>query len=661
MLSHTQSFLVSVGQDWNFSHIAIEDVTPSIDGGRYPIKRIVGEPCVIEADIFREGHQILRAVVFWRSEHDEGFAEAPMSPIGNDRWRGGFVPSENARYWYGIEAWTDVFASWLDDFRKKVNAGRNIRSDLLEGIKVLEAIARRTSGKDTDIIARCVARLQRNHDRIAATDLLADPLLTEIVARASERAGATRLEPMLEMIVDRPRARFSSWYEMFVRSQTSNANRIATFKDAETRLPDISDLGFNVLYLPPIHPIGRTNRKGPGNSLNGGSDAVGSPWAIGNEAGGHTEIDPALGTLADFDRFVSTAKRLGIEIALDFAIQASPDHPWVSAHPEWFSHRPDGSIKYAENPPKEYQDIYPIDFDTVDRRGLLWEMRRVVEFWIARGVTIFRVDNPHTKPIAVWEWLIRTVRTTHPEVIFLAEAFTRPKLMQSLAKVGFSQSYTYFTWRNAKAELVEYMNELSQPPMCDFFRPNFFTNTPDILSPVLQSGGRAAFKLRLTLAATLSPSYGIYCGFELCENLAVPGTEEYLDSEKYEIKPRDWNGPGNIKEFVARINQIRSQNPALQELTNLRFLSTDNDQILLYAKAARGLDNILLIAVNLDPSNVQSCIASVPPEAVGAMPGQSFRLTDLLTGEHYTWSERNYVRLDPAVQPAHILRVEDLQ
>jgi starch synthase (maltosyl-transferring) len=661
MLSQSQSPLPPIAQDWNISHIVIEDVTPSVERGRYPVKRVVGEPCVIEADIFREGHQILRAVVQWRCERVESLAEAPMIPLGNDRWRGEFVPLENARYLYGIEAWTDIFGSWLADFVKKARAGRDIQSDLLEGTSYLDAIGRHASGADAEFVSQCIARIKENRDRISPVlDTLSDPRLAEIAIHLADRTGATRLEPMLEVVVDRPKARFSSWYEMFPRSQTSSPNRIATFREAEARLPDIRDLGFDVLYLPPIHPIGRTNRKGPGNSLNGGNGAVGSPWAIGNEAGGHTAIDPALGTIQDFERFVGTAKRLGLEIALDFAVQSSPDHPWVREHPEWFSHRPDGSIKYAENPPKEYQDIYPIDFDTTDRHGLLAELHRVIEFWIDRGVTIFRVDNPHTKPIAVWQWLIRTTQTLHPEIIFLAEAFTRPKLMMSLAKVGFTQSYTYFTWRNSKAELTEYMTELSQSSMREYFRPNFFTNTPDILPPILQTGGRLSFKLRLVLAATLSPSYGIYSGFELCENQAVPGTEEYLNSEKYEVKVRDWYAPGNIKEFIAQVNAIRANNPALHELSNIRFLASDNDQILFYSKATRGMENVLLIAVNLDPANVQSGNGVVTPDAIGATPGQSFRVKDLLTGDVYTWSESNFVRLDPLVRPAHILRVEEL-
>jgi starch synthase (maltosyl-transferring) len=417
-------------------------------------------------------------------------------------------------------------------------------------------------------------------------------------------------------------------------------------------------MGFDVVYLTPIHPIGSTYRKGPNNSLIVAPDSPGSPWAIGSSAGGHMAIEPRLGTLDDFDHFVAVAERQGLEIALDFAIQCSPDHPWVTEHPEWFRHRPDGTIKYAENPPKQYQDIYPINFDSPDQKGLIEELRRVVLFWIEHGVKIFRVDNPHTKPVAFWEWLINTVQEKHPEVIFLAEAFTRPKMMKVLAKAGFTQSYTYFTWRNTKAELTEYLTELTQTAMIDYFRPNFFTNTPDILPPILQDGGRPAFKSRLVLAATLSPSYGIYSGYELCENEAIPGTEEYDHSEKYEIKTRDWNRPDSLREFVARLNAIRRGNPALQQFANLRFLTTDNDQIILYSKSSADRSNIILVAVNLDPHHPHHCTAFVPADAIGVAPGQGYAVTDLLTGARYEWSESNYIRLDPQIEPAHLLRVE---
>ena len=658
--SDRESRLFAETHEWAAGHIVIEDVSPSVDCGRYPIKRVTGETCQVEADIFRDGHQILRAVLQWRARHDETFAESPMTPIGNDRWRGEFIPTQNTRYYYRIEAWTDLYASWLTDFSKKVLAGRDVTSDRLEGISYLEAILAHAEGVDAEVLRHCLESLSKEHDPNASLNSLMDPKVTEVATRKSERFGATRSEPLLELVSDRREARFSSWYEMFVRSQGTTPGKVATFREAEARLPDIRDLGFNVLYLPPIHPIGRTNRKGPGNSLSAFNGAVGSPWAIGNEAGGHIAVDPQLGSLADFDRFVATAHRLGLEVAIDFAVQSSPDHPWVREHPSWFRHRPDGSIKYAENPPKEYQDIFPIDFDTPDQHGLLEELRRTVEFWIARGVTIFRVDNPHTKPIEFWGWLINAIQTTNPEIIFLAEAFTRPKVMKALAKAGFSQSYTYFTWRNTKAELIEYLTELSQTSVREYFRPNFFVNTPDILPPILQTGGRPAFKQRLVLAATLSPTYGIYSGFELCENQAVPGTEEYLDSEKYEIKVRDWNAPGNIKEYIARLNAIRLDNPALHQIDNLRFLATDSDQVLAYCKTTVEPNNLMIVVINLDPFNAQSCNVVVPPEVIGARPGQEFRIVDLISNRTFTWSERNYVLLDPGVEPAHIMRVEEL-
>ncbi len=654
--ANTDSQLVSSGR--RLAHIAIEEVTPSVDGGRYPAKRIAGDRCVVEADIFRDGHQVLRAAVKWRRKRDEVFDEAPMIEFNNDRWRGEFCPTDNARYVFTVEAWTDLFATWLADFTKKVQAARPVASDVLEGIALVEKMVADARGADRDLLEQALAQLRKTNDGAIALAAISDVEISAAAGRVGQRFGVTRFEPLLELVVDRKKARFGTWYEMFVRSQGSVPGKSGTFLDAERRLPELRDLGFDVVYLPPIHPIGHTNRKGPDNALNGGASSPGSPWAIGSEAGGHTEIDPSIGTMGDFDRFCATANRLGIEVALDFAIQCSPDHPWVRQHPQWFHHRPDGSIKYAENPPKEYQDIYPIDFDTADQRGLFEELERVVRFWRKHGVRIFRVDNPHTKPIQFWNWLTTKLQATYPELIFLAEAFTRPKMMKALAKAGFTQSYTYFTWRNTKLELTEYLTELTQTPMREYFRPNFFANTPDILTPVLQTGGPAAFKMRLVLAATLSPSYGIYSGFELCESQAVPGTEEYLNSEKYQIKVRDWNQPGNIKEFIGRVNSIRRDNPALQEFLNLQFLQTDNDQIIFFSKATADKENVILIAVNLDPFNPHHCTALVPPEVVGVVPGRSYQVTDLLTGAKYVWSDRNYVRLDPASEPAHILRVE---
>lgn len=638
----------------------IEAVTPTVDDGRFAVKRVTGEPCVVEADIFRDGHDVIRAVVKWRRKCDLEFREAPMALIENDRWRGEFPLEENTRYVFTIEAWTDRFASWLADFTKKANAGAGHASDLLEGIGLLEALRGRLAGSEQDIVTKALRELRQIApvQAGAALPLVADPRLSDLSIRFGERTEATTHDRLFEVIADRLRARYGAWYEMFPRSQGRVAGRHATFREAQWRLPEIRAMGFDVLYLAPIHPIGVTNRKGPNNTLHADGDSPGSPWAIGGKAGGHTAVEPALGTLEDFDHFVAAARDQGLEIALDFAVQCSPDHPWVKQHPEWFRHRPDGSIKYAENPPKEYQDIYPIDFSTPALKELMEELKRVVRFWIDRGIRIFRVDNPHTKPIRFWQWLIGEIQERHPDTIFLAEAFTRPKVMKALAKVGFTQSYTYFTWRNSKAELTEYLTELTQSAVADYLRPNLFANTPDILHAVLQDGGRPAFKMRLVLAATLSPSYGIFSGYELCENEAVPGTEEYRDSDKYQIKKRDWNDPRNIKDFVALINRIRRENRALELFTNLRFLPADNDNILCYLKATPDLRNILLIAVNLDPHVWHECTVTVPPAEIGLKPGAAYQVKDLITGAVYTWGEHNYVRLDPLVEPAHLLLVQ---
>jgi starch synthase (maltosyl-transferring) len=645
-------------RDLRLHHHVIEAVTPSVDSGRYPAKRIVGEPCVVEADVFRDGHQVVRAAVRWRRAFDRSFVESPMEPLTNDRWRGRFPLDENTRYVFTVIAWTDQFASWLGDFRKWVEAGRrDVGSELLEGIALLKDLQRRADGSEKAALAAFLARLKGESDGRAALAIFSDPNLGELAVRLGRRVDATSYAPLIEVIADRPRARFSAWYEMFPRSQGREPGRGATLREAAARLVDIQQMGFDVVYLTPIHPIGTTFRKGPNNSPVANPDSPGSPWAIGSPAGGHTAVEPALGRLEDFDYFVAEANGLGMEVALDFALQCSPDHPWITEHPDWFYHRPDGSIRYAENPPKEYQDIYPLNFDSPEHEAMAQEIRAVLRFWIGHGVKIFRVDNPHTKPVDFWAWLIGEIQVAHPEVIFLAEAFTRPKMMRVLAKVGFTQSYTYFTWRNTKAELTEYLTELTQTPMQDYFRPNFFTNTPDILMPILQRGGPPAFKMRLVLAATLSPAYGIYSGYELCENEAVPGTEEYLNSEKYEIRVRDWNRPGNIKSFIAKINQIRHDNPALQLFTNLRFLTTDNDQIMLYMKATDDLRNVILVAVNLDPFSPQICTAFVPPEAIGVGPGEAYFVTDLLTGNRYRWSQSNYVRLDPNAEPAHLFLV----
>ncbi|MBI4677542.1 MAG: alpha-1,4-glucan--maltose-1-phosphate maltosyltransferase [Elusimicrobia bacterium] len=642
------------------SSIVIEAVSPSVDAGRYPAKRTAGRPCEVEATAFRDGHSVLRAVALSRAPGKTAWRETPMELVnpGLDLWRGAFPLDEPGRHLYAVEAWTDRYASWLADLKKRVEGGQpDVRSEALEGISILREALSRARGADKTVEAavRALDAARSPAEALAAASVGGAP---EVMRGLDSRTDAART-PKFEVVADRPLARFGAWYEFFPRSQTSDPRRSGTFRDAEARLPDIARMGFDVVYLPPIHPVGRTARKGRNNSLECGPDDPGSPWAIGNEHGGHTAVEPSLGALEDFDRFVSAARKLSLEVALDFAVQCSPDHPWVKEHPEWFLHRPDGTIKYAENPPKKYQDIYPLDFSTAAREGLWREMLQVMRFWIGHGVKIFRVDNPHTKPLAFWRWLITEVQSRDPEVVFLAEAFTRPPVMHALAKAGFTQSYTYFTWRNTKRELTEYLQELADGPGRDYFRPNFFANTPDILSPILQTGGPPAFRMRLILAATLSPSYGVYSGFELCENAALPGREEYLDSEKYQIKPRDWDKPGNIKGLVAAVNRIRRENPALQELSNVRFLPADNENILFFSKSAPDRSNVLLVAVNLDPLRPQACTVTVPPDALGRPGWREFRVKDLLDGQVYRWGERNYVRLDPAVRPAHILRVED--
>ncbi|MFH1619565.1 MAG: alpha-1,4-glucan--maltose-1-phosphate maltosyltransferase [bacterium] len=643
----------------SLSPIVIEAVSPSVDGGLYPAKRIAGEPCNVAATVFRDGHAVLGVVLLWRRKGERGHREIPMiqSNPGLCLWSGTFKPKAPGLYSFTVEAWTGVYASWLADLRKRVEGGQpDVGSEVLEGLGILREHRLRAKGAEKKLLDAAEEALRSAVNPPAALAAASDGGLTELMHRLDSRADAAR-SAELELTVDRPLARFGAWYEMFPRSQGSDPGRSGTFEDAIARLSDIRGMGFDVVYLAPIYPIGRTARKGRNNSLVCLPGDPGSPWAIGNECGGHTAVEPSLGTLKDFDRFVAAARSMSMEVALDFAIQCSPDHPWVTGHPEWFLHRPDGTIKYAENPPKKYQDIYPLDFSCADRMTLWKEMLAVVRFWIGRGVRIFRVDNPHTKPVPFWRWLISEIKSRDPGVIFLAEAFTMPPMMKTLARAGFTQSYTYFTWRNTRNELTEYLEELAYGSMREYFRPNFFINTPEILHEVLQKGGPPAFRLRLILGATLSPSYGIYSGFELCENEAVPGTEDYADSEKYQIKPRDWNRPGNIKDLISRVNRIRRENPALHELSNVRFLPSDNEQILFYSKSTPDLSNTLLIAVNLDPLRPQAGIVTIPPEAVDASGSGRFRAEDLLDGAVYRWGDSNYVRLDPAERPAHILRV----
>jgi starch synthase (maltosyl-transferring) len=639
--------------------VVIEGVTPEIDGGRFPAKRAVGESVVVEADIFPDGHDSLSAVILHRRDDEPQWSERPMHPLGNDRWRGAFVVSDVGRYHYTVKAWVNAFTTWRHGFAKKVEAGQDVTVDLLAGAELVAAAAARATGDDRERLDRHARALRAGSDTERQAAALGEEL-DALMGRHPDTRLATRYERELVVVVDRERARFSAWYELFPRSCADAPGRHGTFRDCERRLPYVASMGFDVLYLPPIHPIGRMHRKGKNNATEAGPDEPGSPWAIGAREGGHTAVHPELGTLADFTALVTAAAAHGLEIALDIAFQCAPDHPWATEHVEWFRRRPDGSIQYAENPPKQYQDIYPLDFES-DRWRELWEaLTDVVRFWIAQGVRIFRVDNPHTKPFAFWEHLIPAIKNDHPDVIFLAEAFTRPKIMYRLAKLGFTQSYTYFTWRNTKWELTEYFTELTRSPVREHFRPNLWPNTPDILTEHLQGGGRPAFMARLVLAATLGASYGIYGpAFELCEHVPLrPGSEEYLHSEKYEIRRWDLERPDSLRELIARVNRIRRENAALQRDWGLRFHPVDNEQLIAYTKESPDGGNLILTVVNLDPHHPQSGWLHLPTHELGLDPHQPYQVHDLLTDARYLWQgPRNYVELNPHVVPAHIFRL----
>jgi starch synthase (maltosyl-transferring) len=636
--------------------VVIENVSPTVDGGRYPLKREVGAVLEVNADIFKEGHDVLVAFLLYRRLDERAWHEVPMRHVDNDRWAGAFTLAQNARYLYTLEALADPFRSWLVDLGKRVDAHQDVASELKEGVELVRAAARRARGEQRTALEAYVRRLEQAPAQADAVAIARDARLLHLMDAALDRTAATRATRELEVVADREHARFAAWYEFFPRS-SGEGGRHGTFKDAEAQLERAAAMNFDVVYLPPIHPVGRSHRKGRNNSLSAAPGEPGSPWAIGGPEGGHDAIHPELGTLDDFDRFVAAAGRLGLEVALDFAIQASPDHPWVGEHPEWFFHRPDGTIKYAENPPKKYQDVYPVNFVGEDPGPLWQEMKRIIEFWVGHGVKTFRVDNPHTKPVRFWEWLIRAVQTTHPEVIFLAEAFTRPKMMKVLAKSGFTQSYTYFTWRNHKQELIDYFTEITSPPVSDYFRGNLWPNTPDILHETLQKGGRPAFKFRVVMAATLSSVYGLYSGYELCENVPfAPGSEEYRDSEKYELKARDWNAPGNLTDYLTRLNRIRREHRALQAYDNLRFYEADDPHVLWYGKAAG--DDRVFVAVNLDPFQTHSSTVDVPLAAIGLGLDQPYRMRELLTDTTYDWrGPRGYVELDPHKEPAQIFHL----
>ncbi len=645
------------------ARVVIEGVAPAVDGGRFAVKRIVGDEVVIEADCFADGHDVVACAVRWWREGNDGVDEVPMSALGNDRWRGSFVAPQVGRYRYTIVAWVDHFLSWRHDFQRRIDA-EDLRIAALVGADLIDAAAARAHVDDRQRLKAWAKQLRVQQDPAKLRELALDDALGALAARHPDRRCATVGPAEFPLVVDRPRAGCSSWYEFFPRSCGPDVNTHGTFSDGYARLEYAAQMGFDVVYLPPIHPIGRERRKGKNNTLNAGADDVGSPWAIGAVEGGHKAVHPDLGDLDEFRGFVARAGELGLEVALDVAYQCAPDHPYVTAHPEWFRKRPDGTVQYAENPPKKYQDIYPFNFESEDWQALWHELASVFNFWIDEGVRIFRVDNPHTKPFPFWEWTIGEIKRAHPDVIFLSEAFTRPKVMHRLAKLGFSQSYTYFTWRNTKQELTDYFNELAHGPGREYFRPNCWPNTPDILPEVLQIGGRPAFMARLVLAATLAANYGIYGpAFELLEHVPrEPGAEEYLNSEKYELKQWDLQRPDSLAAFIGRVNAARRDNPALQSDRGLVFMPTDNPELIAYAKVAQANGqthpNAVLVVVNLDFHHVQSGWVTLDLDALHLDASQPFHVHDLLTDARYLWSgARNYIELDPARVPAHVFRV----
>jgi starch synthase (maltosyl-transferring) len=641
--------------------IVIEGIRPSTPNG-YPAKAVVGRATPITADVFRDGHDILAARVRWRSRGGAKgkWSTSLMRPLGNDRYQAVIEPAELGAHEFVIEAWTDRIASWRHEITVKLAAGQAVEVELEEGARLLEDAAARVARADRARLQTAIGSL-RNTQAPAESRLSGalDPTLVSLLDELADPADLAQ-SPPAPLWVDRERALVGAWYELFPRSYGGLAG-------ATERLSAVANMGFDVVYVPPVHPIGRSYRKGRNNTLDPGPGDPGSPWAIGapgspeQGGGGHLALHPELGSFSDFDAFVARARNLEMEVALDYALQCSPDHPWVKEHPEWFHHRPDGTIKYAENPPKKYQDIYPLNMwpaDPADRAALWQACKEILDFWIGHGIRIFRVDNPHTKPFAFWEWVIHEIQATHPEIIFFAEAFTRPKLMARLAEVGFSQSYTYFTWRNTKAELQEYLTEIALGPKADYMRPNFWPNTPDILSGILRGGGPGAFRLRLVLAATMVPSYGIYSGYELCENQPMSDTnEEYFESEKYEIKHRDFSQPGSLVPFVARLNDIRRRHPAFADLSNVAFHHSDNDQILVWSKVNREADDVMLMVVNLDPHNTREDTLGLDMPALGFDWNETYEAFDELTGMTFMWTGANpYVRLDPGL-PAHVLHL----
>jgi len=645
--------------EYQRERVIIENVRPCIDCGRFAIKRVIGQKVVVTADVFADGHEELSVVLRHRTRDHRQWSITTMEHLGNDRWQASFTVDEPGEYLYTISAWVDDFRTWQRKLIKRVEADQDIAVDLRIGVELLERAAARLEGVDADALRELAARIRHAATEAEAAGLATDAHAREMARLCPEHAHATTFAPALRVEVDRERAGFSAWYEMFPRSCSPVAGRHGTFKDCEARLPYIAALGFDVLYLPPIHPIGVTARKGRNNAVESEEGDPGTPWAIGGAEGGHKAIHAELGTLDEFRSLLAKAHEHGIEVALDIAFQCSPDHPYVREHPGWFRWRPDGTVQYAENPPKKYQDIYPLEFDGDDARALWDELRSVVQHWIEQGVRIFRVDNPHTKPFAFWEWLITSLRQEHPDLIFLAEAFTRPKVMARLAKLGFTQSYTYFTWRRTKWELIEYITELTRTGLSEYFRPNFWPNTPDILMDYLQRGGRPAFEARFVLAATLSSNYGVYGpAFELCVNTPrEPDSEEYLNSEKYELKQWDLDAPESISPLITQVNGLRRQYRALQQTHNIRVEHVDNDALIAYSRWDAETAEWLLIIVSLDAHKPQSGWLTLGPmDAERAAP---YEVSDLLSGRTFRWAgPRNFVSLGPETHMAHIFRVD---
>ncbi len=634
--------------------IVIENVKPNVNCGVYPVKRVAGEKVFVSASIISDGHDSIAAEVLFRSSRNNSWEASPMTFIDNDSWEGAFHVEEIGTYYYTLRGWVDHFTTWQKDLKKRLKAEQNVDVELLIGADLISKNAKNAEKEDQKKLMN-FSEMIRKGDPDAAFD----DQLSLLMNTYADKSLATIFPNEYEIWVERPRALFSSWYELFPRSTSTIPGGHGTFKDVEKLLPEISEMGFDIIYFPPIHPIGITNRKGKNNSAKALPADPGSPWAIGSKDGGHKSIHPQLGTMNDFQTLLKKAEDIGIEIAIDIAFQCSPDHPYIKEHPEWFRWRPDGTVQYAENPPKKYQDVLPINFENEKWKDLWEELKSIFIFWIEKGVKIFRVDNPHTKPFTFWEWLIKEIKKDHPEIIFLAEAFTRPKVMYRLAKVGFTQSYTYFTWRNTKDEFVDYLIELTKRDAREFYRPNFWTNTPDILPENLQYGGRAAFITRLILAATLSSNYGIYGpSYELCNNTAIEGKEEYMDSEKYEIKDWDRNKPGNIKDIISKVNKIRKDNIALQTTFNIEFYDSDNRYLLCYGKVSEDLSNILIIVVNLDFFHKQSGSVKIPIDRLNIPGKQSYLVHELLSGEKLMWQgSENYLELDPGKLPANIFKI----